>query len=1014
VAPPTDIDVTTGADPGEPSEGTGAEPAPTGSATAVTTDVTTGAPQEPADQASSRARTRRASRLGLIAVLLVPLLDNLPAILGIVKYQPEATTSGLGFITKVGFTHGQAFIDPNVGYNSQAVGHAAALAWLHLHIPWWNLNEGLGMPLAASIQSAAFFPFVLLQALPQGSLWFHIALECAIGWATYALLRELRCSPFAAAIGAIAFELNGAIAWVTNAPANPVAFLPVCLLGVEYVINAAGAKRRGGWVLLALGVWLSIVSGFPEVAAINGGLVAVWFLVRIAQRPRDAGRAVWRGALGVGVGIILAAPVLNAFVRYLRVGNVGKHTVALASIVTIPRAGLAQLVSPYVFGGIFDSQDPTIFVVWSRIGGYTGVTMLVLAVASLFGARERLLRIVLAAWALLFMGSAFNMPVAHQIVSHLPGMSHIAVYRYATASALLCLCILSALFLDDAVGLPSLHLSARLVPGILLAVGLFAAGFLAAPGGRAWAHHFLPKWYWGSIALIGGVVLMMCIVALLALTRWRRFVPVLLGLTLAIEAFGYFAVPILAFPRAVHYDNTVVTFLRNNLGTQRFYTVEPISPNYGSYFAISSLDAADLPIPKNWATYVHTKLNPYVFSWQFGNGGPQGATGVAPLAAMIANFPNYEASGVKFLLTPSTTHLNKYFQPRLGGGVATVDGGASIVLGWRPPSYLPLGRLTGMAIPMPSGLPAGLVVTACSGPSCVVAAHAGQSAFGQEFTFPTPITLGPSFTVHLAASNAAPVQILTVPNMPSTPASVVADGVLLSTAGMSRGAVATFHYDPASIPVLVAHTEAANVYRLPNPAPIASAPGCVTVAHSQTSFTVHCAAASKLTYRELSFPGWKATVAGQPAAISTVNSVFQQVAVPAGTSAVSFSYEPPETVWMWILALLGVVVIAVGLVRRRKPSNSARLAAATTVGGAPASSALATAVAPPLTPPSTADGDASTSTTGVEKSSATGAAPDVAPGAAPGVATADANDAAGEQAASEVRDAPEHESGPAV
>ena len=158
------------------------------------------------------------------------------------------------------------------------------------------------MPLAASVQSASFLPLTLLQALSQGSMWFHLSLEVVAGIATYALLRQLRCSPFAATMGAIAFQLNGSIAWVTNAPANPVPFLPLCLLGVEYVVNAAGAKRKGGWILLAVGVWLSVVAGFPEVAVINAGLVACWFLVRLIQRWPDrtgsscAGRSASRSA----------------------------------------------------------------------------------------------------------------------------------------------------------------------------------------------------------------------------------------------------------------------------------------------------------------------------------------------------------------------------------------------------------------------------------------------------------------------------------------------------------------------------------------------------------------------------------------------------------------------------------------------------------------------------------------------------------------------------------------------
>ena len=901
-------------------------------------DVTSPEDSSEPPTASSRARSRRSSRIGLLAVLAVPVLNNLAAILGLVKYAPEATQSGIGFITKVGYlASGNAFIDPNVGYNSQSLGHAAALAWLHGHIPWWNLNEGLGMPLAGSIQSASFFPLVLFQGLPQGSLWFHIAVECAIGWATYALLRELRCSPFAAAVGAIAFELNGAIAWITNAPINPVAFLPMALLGVEYVMKASGAKRRGGWVLLALAVWLSFVSGFPEVAVINSGLVAGWFVIRLIQQRRDARGIVVRTGTGVVVGLLLAAPVLNAFLRYLRVANVGLHTLQLSSL-TVPKVGAAQLVTPYLYGGIFAmprAADPNVFVVWSRIGGYAGATLLLLATAALFGSRERWIRFLLGAWALLFLGSAFGVPGIHQIVENIPGLTHLAVFRYATASSLLCLSVLAALFIDDVPSLRPSRLAPRLAAGMALVVGIFAIGFFAEPGGRTWSHLHLPRWYWGSIGILALVLAVTALGMLLALSRWRRAVPIILGVMLALEASAYFVVPILTFPRAVHYDTQVVDFLHSSLGTQRFYTVEPVSPNYGTYYNVASLDAADLPIPKNWANYVHTQLNPYVLPWQFGNGGP-GTGQPSPLVAMLTNMPAYEQAAVKFLVAPSGTHLYKYFQPRTGLGPATVDGGAVIVMSWRPPTYLVTGVLTGFSVPLPRGLPAGTVVTACSGGACrsatpVAPLSAGQGASTQSFLLSAPLRLGATFRIRLASSFADPINILTVPSVPDSPAAVTSNGVSIGTALQPRSAVATFVYDPTSLPRLVKQTESSNVYELPNPSPIATAPGCIVVAHTMTSFTTTCRSASLLTYRELSFPGWKATVNGAGTSISTVNGVFQQIEVPSGSATIAFSYSPAGSIWAWIAALVGIIVIAVNLLLRRGNSGSRR----TSVTGAP-------------------------------------------------------------------------------
>jgi hypothetical protein len=866
-----------------------------------------GAPQEPTGIWSTRA-----SRLGLLAVSLVPFLANLPALVGVVKYQPILNTSGLGTTFRKGFIPGQPFIDPNVGYNSQAIGHAAAISWLHLHVPWWNLNDGLGMPLAASVQSASFLPLTLLQALPGGSLLFHIALELIAAIATYALLRQLRCSPFAAALGGMAFSLNGSIAWVTNAPANPVPFLPLCLLGIEYVVSAARAKRRGGWILLALGVWLSIVAGFPEVAVINSGLVAAWFVVRLVQRWPDRVGILVRGALGVAVGFALGAPLLNAFVRYLKVANVGIHTYPLATF-TIPRAGLAQLVSPYLFGGILDTTDPTIYEVWTRTGGYAGATLLVLALGAMWGRRELAIRVLLGAWAVLFLGSNFNVPVLHQVVQNIPGLTHLAIYRYDMSSALLCLCLLAAFCLDDLIELPAIKVLTRLAPGIAMVLALFAIGFLSAPTGRAWAHLHVPRWYWGSIALFVLTIGALVVAIVLALADRRSLVRIVVGAILVVEAFGYFEVPILAWPRSATVDTAPITFLRANLGVQRYFSTGPAAPNYGAYYGVASLGASDLPIPKNWGTYVHDQLSPCILPWQFGNGGPVAGCPITPVLAAMKYVTGYEEAGVKYLLVGHRTHLALFMQPQFSGP-STPDGGAAITIGFQPPAYFHTGVLTSLAIDIPDGPPPGLQTSVCSGNVCVTATPEGAGPGGEQFSLGAPLTLGEALSIKLVASAAHPVHVVTVASAPGIPSSVVADGVTLP----DRQARVTFTYALDSIPRLVTESPTAHIYLLPHPSPIVTAPGCGVAAHSFTSFTVSCKRASLLTYRELSFKGWAASVNGQPTVITTApNGVFQQVAVGPGLSQVTFSFQPPRAVLAWVAFLLGLLAIVASLVLRR-------------------------------------------------------------------------------------------------
>ena len=53
-------------------------------------------------------------------------------------------------------------------------------------------------------------------------------------------------------------------------------------------------------------------------------------------------------------------------------------------------------------------------------------------------------------------------------------------------------------------------------------------------------------------------------------------------------------------------------------------------------------------------------------------------------------------------------------------------------------------------------------------------------------------------------------------------------------------------------------------------------------------------ARSLLVLTDVHYPGWKATVDGEPAQIERVDYLLRGVRVPAGSHRVEFSYEPLE------------------------------------------------------------------------------------------------------------------------
>ena len=166
------------------------------------------------------------------------------------------------------------------------------------------------------MQSAALFPLTLLFALPSGLLWFHMSLEVIAGVSTYFLASALSL-PIVIATGVgVLFALNGTFSWLGNAVLNPVAFLPMLVLGIEMIYDARRARRRKGWYVAAIALALSLYAGFPEVAYFDGLFCAGWAdrailldlpkeFRLVAARPPRARRAA--------SGSLLSLPILVPF-----------------------------------------------------------------------------------------------------------------------------------------------------------------------------------------------------------------------------------------------------------------------------------------------------------------------------------------------------------------------------------------------------------------------------------------------------------------------------------------------------------------------------------------------------------------------------------------------------------------------------------------------------------------------------------------------------------------------------
>jgi hypothetical protein len=787
----------------------------------------------------------------LVCIFVAVVIANLPGLLHLVTNNPQAVDAYLG-PGKSAWLPGRPYIDPNSAFTTQALGHLAALDWLHGHIPWWNPYEGLGSPLAGEMQSGAFFPPTVLLLFHQGMLYLQMFLETASGWATYLLVRRLGVGRTFSIAGGVAFGLCGSYAWLTHAPVRPIVLLPLSLLGVERALTAARQHRPGGWRLLGVALAFSIVAGFPETALIDGILVGWWAVIRIS----GPGREYWRpmvAKLGAGllVGVALAAPLLVAFLTFLPSANIGGHG-AIEAHASLPPVGLSQLVLPYSLGPIFGFHGggvtaggvDGITATWGSVGGYLTVTLMAAGLVGLVGRRNRRLRIGLGAWVAICLLRTYGFaPVVH-LMAAIPGINSTAFYRYADASWELSIVILAVLGLDD---LARSHTPRK----VLVRSALLTGALVAWAGLAAWTvmgpatsvtpkHHGSGQPYVIASWLLAGVVL-----TALVIGSWRsarnsgadlnrrirkskRRGRILAAAAICAEStlllgFTYASAP---QPSALQLGS--VDWLQTHLGTYRFATLGPIQPNYGSFFGIAQANTTDLPIASDWVIYVNSYLDTNSPTLIFTGAATIDPKAESPADEFTSHLANFEAIGVRYLVTNAN--------------------GLDVVGSRFPTPGTP---------PWPAG------------PRVIY-----RDSFAEIWQLP----------------EAAPLFSL-LPASPKNSVDTSFVGANCSVTGQG--------FDQA---------------------------------------TVTCSRPSVLLRQVEYIPGWSASVNGKAVPVSQVPfglpGLFQEIAVPAGTSTIQYTFLPPDefpafvAAFLALVAIIGSFLVSSGrLSLRRRPSFGSPLEA---------------------------------------------------------------------------------------
>ena len=618
------------------------------------------------------------TRWALLTIVLIPLFANILPLLGIVNADTQLLYSGLQYDIVHGFAGGLPYIDPSVGFTYEPEAREALRQWLSGSFPWWNHYEGIGVPLAGGLVPGAFSPFLPFLLLPHGLLVQQIVNQIVCGLLTFALLRMLKCPIVPSLIAGALFELNGTFAWLGFLWCHPVIGLPLSIVGLELVRRWNRRDVVLGMLCLAFAVYLAIVGSFIEIGYLDSLLAVGWFVVRASQFPlRKAGRYLAVCAGGAVTGFGLAAPQLVALIDEAKTGT-SVHSVAAIGFNSLASAAQPQFVMPYIWGSIFGNPVGDIGSVWSNVGGYMGLAPILVASAVLCSRKERRLEFMLCAWIVLTVGAQFGVPWLVRLINFIPGISYTAQYRYSPASwefavAVLCGLVLAQWTAERKPFLESTHRITLAVLGVIFAGGLvdheaqFALS-LTAPG--------YDRWLAGSV--IVAIAVFAAVLGLMILRSHTRAVA-LLGLVLVGEAFLFYFIPSLSYPRGGKVDLTMARFVQSHTGQSRLYSMGWLAPDYGSMYGIPMLNNDDPLIPTAWTSYAMNALDPYSISpllllqYRIGDHPPLGDT-------YAWERKNFDGLGAKFLTAPPEMALAPYL-PATGGSQTSANLASSDIAG---------------------------------------------------------------------------------------------------------------------------------------------------------------------------------------------------------------------------------------------------------------------------------------------------------------------------------------------
>ncbi len=222
-------------------------------------------------------------------------------------------------------------------------------------LPLWSPYNYAGEPIVGACQSAIWWPLHwIYYAFPSFRTYAWLGgLELLLtGWFGFLLMRRLRLSTSAAALGGTAFMLSGfQVLWLGHPQSDVAMLVPAMLWAVE---RAAASGRARDHALFGLIVGLQLVAGHVQTSMHACAFVGAWIAFRTFVAVGNPALG-WRGLRGLSVGALLgallASPQLWPVLEYVSVSQ-AKAELARGDLTAQVDLGDAAslLVAPFRFG----------------------------------------------------------------------------------------------------------------------------------------------------------------------------------------------------------------------------------------------------------------------------------------------------------------------------------------------------------------------------------------------------------------------------------------------------------------------------------------------------------------------------------------------------------------------------------------------------------------------------------------------------------------------------------------